>query len=295
MSTLATQAAPVLSDSFIELPARERARALLDPGTFRELLGPFDRIESPWLPLQGIVCQADDGAVIARGTIDGEPAVVAAIESAFQGGSIGEVSGSKIAAALELALRDCENGRLVRPVVLFETGGVRLQEANLGLAVIAEMQAAIVALRRNVPVVGVIAGMVGCFGGMSLAAALCSHLVITKQGRLGMNGPEVIEQEAGIDELDASDRRRIWQLIGGEQRAAAGLADSLVDDDAHAIRAAVIQAFASGMPAASRSEQVETYLARLAAIAPQSVTPESMRAVFRADASAQASTSARKE
>src|SRR5471032_762409 len=202
----------IAQHSFIELTARERAHALLDAGTFRELIGPFDRLESPWLAMQNVVCQADDGAVIARGTIDGEPAVVAAIESAFQGGSIGEVSGSKIAAALELALRDCERGKLIRPVVLFETGGVRLQEANLGLAVIAEMQAAIVALRRHVPVVGVIAGMVGCFGGMSLAAALCSYLIVTKQGRLGMNGPEVIEQEAGIDELDSSDRRRVWQL-----------------------------------------------------------------------------------
>ncbi|MFM0340327.1 biotin-independent malonate decarboxylase subunit beta [Paraburkholderia fungorum] len=272
--------APMLRDSFIELPARERARALLDEGSFRELLGPFDKIESPWLPLQGVVCQADDGCVIARGTIDGEPAVVAAIESAFQGGSIGEVSGSKIAAALEMALRDCERGTIVRPVVLFETGGVRLQEANLGLAVIAEIQAAIVALRRHVPVVGVIAGMVGCFGGMSLAAALCSYLVVTKQGRLGMNGPEVIEQEAGIDELDASDRRRIWQLIGGEQRAAAALADTLVDDDPEALRDAVRSAFAQGVPAAHRSEQVEIFLNRLAQIDPASVTPETMRAVY---------------
>lgn len=269
-------------ESFIELNARERARALLDGGTFRELLGPFDRLTSPWLPLQGIVCQADDGAVIARGTIDGEPAVIAAIESAFQGGSIGEVSGSKIAATLELALRDAERGRLVRPVVVFETGGVRLQEANLGLAVIAEIQAAIVALRKHVPVVGVVAGMVGCFGGMSLAAALCSHLIVTRQGRLGMNGPEVIEQEAGIDELDASDRRRIWQLIGGEQRVASGLADALVDDDAQAIGDAVRQAFARGVPAQHRSEQVDAYLARLARIDPQSVTPEAMRAVFTA-------------
>lgn len=283
MSTAAQSgAAPMLRDSFIELPARERARTLLDPGTFRELLGPFDRIESPWLPLQGVVCQADDGCVIARGTIDGEPAVVAALESAFQGGSIGEVSGSKIAAALELALRDCERGTLVRPVVLFETGGVRLQEANLGLAVISEMQAAIVALRRHVPVVGVIAGMVGCFGGMSLAAALCSYLIVTKQGRLGMNGPEVIEQEAGIDELDSSDRRRVWQLIGGEQRAATALADTLVDDDTGALRAAVRAAFAQGLPAAHRSEQVDMYLQRLAQIDPSSVTPGTMRDVFHA-------------
>jgi malonate decarboxylase beta subunit len=272
--------APLLRDSFIELPARERARSLLDAGSFRELLGPFDRIESPWLPLQGVVCQADDGCVIARGTIDGEPAVVAAIESAFQGGSIGEVSGSKIAAALEMALRDCERGKLVRPVVLFETGGVRLQEANLGLAVIAEIQAAIVALRRHVPVVGVIAGMVGCFGGMSLAAALCSYLIVTKQGRLGMNGPEVIEQEAGIDELDASDRRRVWQLIGGEQRTASALADHLVDDDADALRAAVHAAFKHGVPAAHRSEQVDVFLNRLAQIDPADVTPQSMRDVY---------------
>ena len=146
-TTAGAHSPPLLRDSFIELPARERARSLLDPGSFRELLGPFDRLESPWLPLQGVVCQADDGVVIARGTIDGAPSVIAAIEPAFQGGSIGEVSGSKIAAALEMALRDCERGKLVRPVVLFETGGVRLQEANLGLAVIAEMQAAIVALR----------------------------------------------------------------------------------------------------------------------------------------------------
>ncbi|MFX1764763.1 biotin-independent malonate decarboxylase subunit beta [Paraburkholderia sp. A1RI-2L] len=270
----------LLRESFIELSARERAAAVLDKGSFRELLGPFDRIESPWLPLQGIVCQADDGAVIARGTLDGEPAVVCAIESAFQGGSIGEVSGSKIAAALELALADCERGKIVRPVVLFETGGVRLQEANLGLAVIAEIQSAIVALRRHVPVVGVIAGMVGCFGGMSLAAALCSSLVMTKQGRLGMNGPEVIEQEAGIEELDSSDRRHVWQLIGGEQRARTGYADALVDDAVDDVRAAVRAAFARGIPQAHRTVQIDATLAKLARIDPASIAPDTMGAMF---------------
>ncbi|HEY6925086.1 MAG TPA: carboxyl transferase domain-containing protein, partial [Steroidobacteraceae bacterium] len=113
--------------SFIELLARERARAVLDPGTFRELLGPFDRLKSPWLPLQEIVQQADDGVVIARGQIEGHEAVVAAIEGAYLGGSIGEVSGAKIAGALELALRDCERAQPIIPVLLLETGGVRLQ------------------------------------------------------------------------------------------------------------------------------------------------------------------------
>ena len=40
--------------SFTELGARERARALLDAGSFRELLDPFARLMSPWLPRQGL-------------------------------------------------------------------------------------------------------------------------------------------------------------------------------------------------------------------------------------------------
>lgn len=255
--------------SFIEMAARERVRAIVDAGSFRELLGPFDRIKSPWLPMQDIVAQADDGVVLARGTLNGHPALVAAIESAYQGGSIGEVSGAKIAGALELALGDCQRGRPIWPVLLLETGGVRLQEANLGLAAIAEIHAAIIALRRLVPVVGVVAGAVGCFGGMSMAAALCSRLIVTRQARLGMNGPEVIEQEAGIAELDASDRAYIFRLIGGEQRHAVGLADDLVEDDAAAIAAAVRDAFARGLPPVERSAQVGRLARRLACIDPE--------------------------
>jgi malonate decarboxylase beta subunit len=274
----------IAQHSFIEMMARDRARALLDPGSFRELLDPFEHLESPWLAMQSVVCQADDGVVIARGTLGGEPAVIAAIEPAFQGGSIGEVSGTKIAAALELAAGEFEAGRAIRPVVLFETGGVRLQEANLGLAVIAEIHAAIVALRRHVPVVGVIGGMVGCFGGMSLAAALCSELVMTRQARLGMNGPEVIEQEAGVEELDSGDRRLIWSMIGGEQRVAVGLADTLVEDDTEQVRAAVLAAFARGVPASHRSARVEHQLERLARVNPAAIDPAILRTLWQGDA-----------
>jgi hypothetical protein len=74
--------------SFIELNAWERARSLMDEGTFEELLGPFDRMKSPWLPAQGVVPQSDDGVVIARGAIDGCRTVVIAIEGMFQGGIV---------------------------------------------------------------------------------------------------------------------------------------------------------------------------------------------------------------
>ncbi len=252
------------SESFIELNGRERAEALLDKGTFRELLGPFDRLESPWLTMQAVVPQADDGVIIARGTIGGHPSVVVAIEGKFQGGSIGEVSGVKISATLDLARENAEQGRTIQVILLFETGGVRLQEANLGLEAIAEINSSLLSLRRYVPVVGVISGPVGCFGGMSITAALCSYLIMTRQGRLGLNGPEVIEEQSGIDEFDSRDRQLIWSVTGGSQRYETGFADDLVNDDVDLIKNAVINAFANGLPPSHRSEQVEFYLRRIA-------------------------------
>ncbi|MEJ4045588.1 biotin-independent malonate decarboxylase subunit beta [Erwinia sp. SLM-02] len=249
--------------SFIELNARQRARLLLDQGSYRELLDPFEGIVSPWLAMQGIVPQADDGMVVAKGTIDGQPAVVIAIEGAFQGGSMGEVSGAKMAAALELAAEDNRNGIPTRAVLCLETGGVRLQEANLGLAAIADIHAAIVDLRRYTPVVGIIAGTVGCFGGMSIAAGLCSYLIVTREARLGLNGPQVIEQEAGIDEYDSRDRPFIWSMTGGETRAASGLVDALVGDGQKAVKQAMLAALAKGVPAVHRSENYQNYLPRL--------------------------------
>ena len=250
--------------SIIELKARQRAQALLDDGSYRELLDPFAGIISPWLGPQGIVPQADDGMVVAKGTINGQPAVVVAIEGAFQGGSMGEVSGAKMAAALELAAEDNRNGIPTQAVLCLETGGVRLQEANLGLAAIADIHAAIVGLRRYTPVIGIVAGTVGCFGGMSIAAGLCSHLLVTREARLGLNGPQVIEQEAGIEEYDARDRPFIWSLTGGEQRHACGLAAAYVADDVAALREALAGLLAAGEPAAPRCRRPDEFLARLA-------------------------------
>ena len=249
--------------SFFELKARQRAHALLDEGSYRELLDPFDGIESPWLGAQGIVPQADDGMVVAKGTINGKPAVVVAIEGAFQGGSMGEVSGAKMAAALELAADDNRNGIPTQAVLSLETGGVRLQEANLGLAAIADIHAAIVDLRRYTPVVGIVAGTVGCFGGMSIAAALCSYLIVTREARLGLNGPQVIEQEAGIEEYDSRDRPFIWSMTGGEVRYQSGLVDALVGDGVNAVKAAMNAAIAKGVPAKHRTDNYDDYLTRL--------------------------------
>lgn len=269
---------------FIELSARERAKALLDEGTFRELLDPFARVMSPWLVKQNIVPQADDGVVIAKGSIQERPVVLISIEGLFQGGSLGEVGGAKIAGALELAVEDNLKGIPTAAILLLETGGVRLQEANLGLAAIAEIQAAIVNLRQYQPVIAVVAGSVGCFGGMSIAAGLCSYIVMTQEGRLGLNGPQVIEQEAGVQEYNAKDRPFIWSITGGNQRFASGLADAYVDDDRQKIRQRVIDYLTQGVPHQHRSSNYSFYLAKLQQVdTAEQITPAQVQALYQGE------------
>jgi malonate decarboxylase beta subunit len=256
----------VLRQSFVELDARARAQSLMDADSWRELIGPFDRVESPWLPMQDIPPESDDGCIVLKGAIAGKPAVVIALEGKFQGGSMGEVSGAKMTAALDLAAKDSQNGKTTTAVLLLETGGVRLQEANLGLGVIAEVMASMLALREHAPVITVIAGTVGCFGGMAIAAALSSYILMTREARLGLNGPEVIEQESGIEEFDSSDRALIWAINGGEQRVGMGVADELVLDDAPTIAAALRRCLTTGLPQVHRSQQVQFYRECVAAL-----------------------------
>lgn len=233
----------LLTDSFAERGARERARALLDPQTFRELLDPFARIASPYLAAQGVVAQSDDGTVVARGTIGDVRACVVATDGRFLGGSIGEIGGSKIAGALELARRDAQRGTPTRLVLALDTGGIRLQEANLAILAVSEICDGIVALRELMPVVALIAGRIGVYGGLSLSTALCSEIIVSEGARVGLNGPDVVETESGLDEMDSSDRPLIWRVTGGQFRFKQGFATELVSDDVAAIRAAVERAF----------------------------------------------------
>ncbi|ALP38792.1 malonate decarboxylase subunit beta [Paenibacillus sp. IHB B 3084] len=270
-----------MQNSFVELNGRERARALLDEGTFRELLGPLDKIQSPHLEPQGIVPQSDDGIILAFGEIRKQKVLIISMEGAFQGGGIGEVSGAKISGALELALEANKSGNKLYPIMIFDTGGVRLQEANYGLLSISEIATQIVGLRKYVPVIGLIPGRVGAFGGMSITAELFTTLLATKKARLGLNGPEVIEQEAGVMEFDSSDKALIWNTIGANQRFHTGLIDEVVEDTTDAVIEAIDNALkAPAKPA--RTEQIDFYLTLLSDLDPTEFwTPERYREFYK--------------
>lgn len=223
--------------SYYEASARMRVAGLLDPDSFREILPPGERIVSPHLVALDLPAAFDDGAVIGHGMLGGKPVLIGAQEGGFMGGAVGEVQGAKLTGLLERAVLE----RPAAVLLLLETGGVRLQEANAGLIAVSEVIRAILATRASgTPVLGAIGGQYGCFGGMGIAARCCDALVMSEEGRLGLSGPEVIETSHGAEEFDARDRALVWRTVGGKHRYLLGDCTRLVDDSLAAFRDALI-------------------------------------------------------
>jgi malonate decarboxylase beta subunit len=223
--------------SWYEATARQRVSALADPGSFREFLPPTERRMSPHLPLFGLPRAFDDGIVVGRARLDGAPVLVAAQEGRFMGGAFGEVHGGKLVGLLRAALD--EKPRAV--LILFDTGGVRLQEANAGETAIAETMRAIVDARAaGIPVIGLIGGRAGCYGGGGLIAGTCSRLAVSEGGRISVSGPEVIETNKGAEEFDSRDRALVWGTMGGKHRRLTGGADAFCADTVAAFRTAAL-------------------------------------------------------
>lgn len=226
--------------SYYESSARERIAGVLDENSFRELMAPAERVVSPHLQTLGLPVAFDDGVIVGEGKLDGQPVLIAAQEGEFMGGAVGEVHGAKIVGLLERAERLASEGRAHAVVLLAETGGVRLQEANAGLIAVSEIMRAILAARSaGVLVLAAIGGRYGCFGGMGIAISGVDGIVMSEEGRLGLSGPEVIETASGVEEFDSRDRARVWRTVGGKHRYLLGDCDRLVDDDIGQFRGAL--------------------------------------------------------
>ncbi|SCB09715.1 malonate decarboxylase beta subunit [Bradyrhizobium shewense] len=226
------------STSFNEASARTRLELLLDAGSFVEFIGPEQREVSPHLRIFDLPEQFDDGIVVGHGRLDGSPVFVAAQEGRFMGGAFGEVHGAKLTGLLRAAR---EIGSI--PVlILFDTGGVRLQEANAGELAIAEIMRAVMEARiAGAKVIGLIGGRSGCYGGGGLIAGCCSALAVSEPGRIAVSGPEVIETNRGVEEFDSRDRALVWRTMGGKHRRLLGAADVFADDTVQDFREAALE------------------------------------------------------
>lgn len=225
--------------SWFEATARERVHELIDAHTFSEFLRPEISTPSKHLAALDLAGAFDDGVVIGSGKLGGKTICVAAQEGQFMGGAVGETHGAKIVGLLKKAVKDKVNA----VILLVDSGGVRLHEANAGLIAISEIMRAVLETRAaGIPVVALVGGTCGAFGGMGIVTCLCSAIVMSEEGRLALSGPEVIETVAGVEEFDSKDRALVWRVTGGKNRFLMGDATYLVDDDVPAFREAAERA-----------------------------------------------------
>jgi len=130
-----------------------------------------------------------DALVSAVGTMGGVRTVVAAMEYAFIGGSMGVVVGEKVTRCIERAIVE----RL--PVVVVScSGGARMMEGTLSLMQMAKISAALARLHEaRLPFLSVLTDPTT--GGVTASYAMLGDLNVAEPGALiGFAGPRVIEQ-----------------------------------------------------------------------------------------------------
>ncbi|MBH0085793.1 biotin-independent malonate decarboxylase subunit beta [Psychrobacter sp. SCQQ22] len=228
-----------IQQSFYEKTARNRIASIVDKNSFQEVLKPSSIPVSPNLASLDIVGSFDDGVIIGQAKIQDEPIYMIAQEGKFMGGAVGEIHGAKIVGMLLKAIQ--EKPKAI--IFLVDSGGVRLHEANAGLITISEIMRAMLKVRNaGIPIITVIGGTNGAFGGMGICACLSTHVIMTEEGRLALSGPEVIETIKGVEEFDSKDRALVWRVTGGKTRYLLNHVEFLVEDDVTDITQGIVEA-----------------------------------------------------
>jgi acetyl-CoA carboxylase carboxyl transferase subunit beta len=130
-----------------------------------------------------------DAVIIGTGRIDSLETIVAAMEYAFIGGSMGVVMGEKIVRAAETAL-----ARRIPLIIVSCSGGARMMEGALSLMQMAKISAALARLdRARIPFISVLTDPTT--GGVTASFAMLGDLNIAEpKALIGFAGPRVIEQ-----------------------------------------------------------------------------------------------------
>jgi acetyl-CoA carboxylase carboxyl transferase subunit beta len=176
-----------------------------------------------------------DAVVCATGWLGGIETVVAAMEYAFIGGSMGVVVGEKITRALERALE-----RRLPVVIVSCSGGARMMEGTLSLMQMAKISAALARLdRARLPYISVLTDPTT--GGVTASFAMLGDLNIAEpKALIGFAGPRVIEQTIRQKLPDGFQR--------SEFLLAKGMLDMVVDR--RALKATIVEALRFMRPAA---------------------------------------------
>src|SRR5579871_316592 len=163
----------------IELP-----KAAVDPLRFRATKRYTDQLKEA-----RDKTHLDDAIVVAHGQIEGQQAVIAAMEFEFIGGSMGAAVGDGILAAARLAVLQ------EAPLIVFTaSGGARMMEGTISLM---QMPRTVIATRlvkdAGLPYIVVLTDPTT--GGVTASFPMLGDIQIAEPGALiGFAGPRVIEQ-----------------------------------------------------------------------------------------------------
>ena len=131
----------------------------------------------------------DDAIVVAHGRIGGAPAVVAAFDFGFLGGSMGTAVGESLLAAARLAV--LQEAPLI---VIPSSGGARMQEGVLSLMQMARTTIAVDEL-KEAGVAYIVLLTNPTTGGVTASFAMLGDIAIAEPGAvIGFAGPRVIEE-----------------------------------------------------------------------------------------------------
>jgi acetyl-CoA carboxylase carboxyl transferase subunit beta len=191
-------------NAHFRIGSKQYFEILFDPGSFKE----FDKRMRSGDPLKFVDSKRyrdripeairkttlNDAARWGTGTIDAKPAVAAAMDFSFIGGSMGSVVGEKIGRAIDKAWKTKSP-----LLVVSSSGGARMMEGALSLMQMAKTSAKLARLAEaGVPYISILTDPTT--GGVTASFAMLGDVHIAEPGALiGFAGPRVIKQTIGKD------------------------------------------------------------------------------------------------
>lgn len=131
----------------------------------------------------------NDGTICGIGKIEGKEVAFAVMDFKFMGGSMGVVTGEKIALAMDLGFE-----KKIPVVVISCSGGARMQEGILSLMQMAKTSASRSRLKNNgIPYISILTDPTT--GGCAASFSMLGDINIAEpKALIGFAGPRVIEQ-----------------------------------------------------------------------------------------------------
>ncbi|MCE2685581.1 MAG: acetyl-CoA carboxylase, carboxyltransferase subunit beta [Cryomorphaceae bacterium] len=135
-----------------------------------------------------------DAIRTAKGTLDGIPLVVAAMDFNFIGGSMGSVMGEKIARAIDVSIAE-----KAAFMIISKSGGARMMEAGFSLMQMAKVSGKLGQLSEaKLPYISYLTDPTT--GGVTASFAMLGDINIAEPGALiGFAGPRVVKETIGRD------------------------------------------------------------------------------------------------